>query len=87
MSTDRPTAPAASRRPSPRVTSTKLPRETVAGPAAKEPCQRIECRTLWIEAPGRETHGGHHETNILLRALSFQPARIFRTERGRIDST
>ena len=61
MRTDRPMAPAASRRPSPRTASTRLPCETVAGPTAKEPSRRIERRTLWNEAPGRETLQGYRD--------------------------
>lgn len=61
MRIDRRAAPAASRRPPSRTASTGLPRETVAGPIAKEPCRRIERRTLWNEAPGRETLEGYRD--------------------------
>ena len=57
MSTDRPKAPAASRRPFPRVASTRLARETAAGPVGKRPCQRIERRIPRNEPPRAAQRG------------------------------
>lgn len=57
MRTDRPKAPAASRHPFPRVASTRLARETAAGPVGKRPFQRIERRIPRNEAPGAAQRG------------------------------